>query len=211
MTRTATARLDVEFYTRDLTPIATQPTKFWADQFFWRDELAGAGQWTVNIQNTDPAVDLIDEDMLVRFVVDEKPVFTGIIEVPQWRKISLNRNGLYATFGGSGHAARLNDHATYPEGGLGVKPYSGQRIFDYTNAAYNHAYHGWGTAVVTPANYGSTSENYGLPERFPDPRPNGSGRCPRPGRSPVAPTTSSSPSPSPPPASTSCGPPPTTR
>ena len=129
------------------------------------DQLDNEGSFVLNVQADDPNLALISKGNLLRVWVDGAAVWTGLIERRKKRPIGQGAQR-FTTLMGSGWVKLLDRLLVYPPGGLGRFPFGDERVFDWTAAAFDDS--GWDPVVVTPANYGTSSENYGLPEGFPD-------------------------------------------
>lgn len=132
----------------------------------WLDELDDAGTFSVDIQADDPTFAQIRKGMLLRISIDLTPVWTGLIERRRVRKIARRTADKLMTLVGVGQVKLLKRSTVDPSGGLGRFPFADARTFDWTAPEFDDT--AWPVAVVTPANYGLTTENYGLPEGFPD-------------------------------------------
>ena len=158
-------RVSLAVYTR-AGVLVSEPETWWPEgQGIFLDELDDQGSFQFNVQADDPDVESIEAGHIVVVSIDASPVWRGVIRKRTWREVADDEAGRYATFTGTGEVGRLDEAVVYPEGGLGRYPFSDERAFNWTAIAFIDA--AWQPAIVTPANYGTTSENYGLPEGFP--------------------------------------------
>jgi hypothetical protein len=146
--------------------LVAEPEAWWPDTAaLFRDLLDDAGVFSFNVQADDPDVEAIEAGHVVVFSIDASPVWRGVIRKRVWREVADDEAGRYATFSGTGEVGRLDEAVVYPTGGLGRFPFSDDRAFNWTAPEFIDS--AWQAAVETPANYGQTDENYGLPEGFP--------------------------------------------
>lgn len=143
--------------------IVTTPSK-WSD-LRWLDQLDDLGGFNLTLLPSDPGYTLARKGMVVRFTIDGHARWDGVIRRRRHRKIA-NTGGRSIDLIGFGEIVRLEDMVVDPSGGLGRFPFSDSRPFDWTAPEFDDST--WSPLVVTPANYGTTTENYGLPEGFPD-------------------------------------------
>jgi hypothetical protein len=129
------------------------------------DALDDEGSFVLNVQADDPNLPLITKGMLLRAWKDANAIWTGLIERRKVRPIGQGAER-FTTLMGVGQVKLLDRLLVYPPGGLGRFPFSDDRTFDWTAPEFDDS--GWDPVVITPANYGLSTENYGLPEGFPD-------------------------------------------
>lgn len=158
-------RLAVEVYDRANALLCT-PVTWWTDNDLFLDELDDLGSFNINIQADDPGLSVITDASIIQFRLDATDVWRGVLRHRTIRQVADDEAGRYTTLIGVGEAGRLDDMVVYPPGGLGRFPFSDDRTFDWTAPEFDDT--GWALVVVTPANYGLPTENYGLPEGFPD-------------------------------------------
>ena len=147
--------------------LVTAPTKWRRTGAKFLDELDDTGQFSLDIQNDDPDIDDIEAGQIVVWVLDTVPIWRSVVRRRFTRQITPGRKlaDQYTTLSGTGEVGRLDEIVVYPTGGLGRFPYSDDVSFNWTHPSYDDS--AWQFAVETPANYGTATENYGLPEGFP--------------------------------------------
>lgn len=103
----------------------------------WQEVVNDAGSGSVLLQNDDPDLALATFARLLRFELDGQAVFTAAIENRNIVEISQAEEVDEATqVGGRGLLALWDDAVVYPEGGATGRPFSDQRIFNWTSADY---------------------------------------------------------------------------
>lgn len=159
------SRLTVEVYNRAGVLVAS-PEAWWLDAGAFLDELHDTGSFSLNIQADDPDLGDIGDGMILQYLIDATPAWRGVLRRRTIREVAADEAGRYSTLIGFGEVNRLDEMVVYPAGGLGRFPFSDSRDFNWTAIEFDDS--GWDAVVVTPANYGLSTENYGLPEGFPD-------------------------------------------
>jgi len=103
----------------------------------WQEVVNDAGSGSVLLQNDDPDLALATFSRLLRFDLDGQAVFMAAIENRNVVEISQSEEVEEATeVGGRGLLALWDDAVVYPEGGARGRPFSDQRIFNWTSADY---------------------------------------------------------------------------
>ena len=167
------ARVSLAVYTRAGAQVATTDlvgadakARWWSEGAgLLLDELDDTGSFSVNVQADATDIDAIEAGHILVVSLDTVPIWRGVIRRSTRREIAEDEAGRYSTFVGTGEVGRLDEMVVYPTGGLGRFPFSDDVSFNWTHPSFDDS--AWVAAVETPANYGQTNENYGLPEGFP--------------------------------------------
>lgn len=133
----------------------------------WQEIVNDAGTGSVVLQNDDDDLSLTNFGRLLRFELDEQAVFLAVIENRNIVAISQSEEVEEATeVGGRGALALWDDAVIYPEGGARGRPFSDQRIFNWTSADYYDG--GWQTVMLGPKIGEAHTWDPGVAVGFPD-------------------------------------------
>jgi hypothetical protein len=134
-------------------------------QYVFQDELDDVGYGSIVVQADAVDVDEVQAGHILVILLDAVPVWRGLIKKLSRQEIGGDESEHTVTIEYVGEVGRLDEAVVYPTGGLGRFPFSDDRAFNWTAPEFIDS--AWQPAVETPANYGQTDENYGLPEGFP--------------------------------------------
>lgn len=134
----------------------------------WQEVVNDAGSGSVVLQNDDPDLDIATFARLLRFELDGQAVFMAAIENRNVVEISQAEEVDEATqIGGRGTLALWDDAVVYPEGGATGRPFSDQRIFNWTSADYYDG--GWQEPMLGHQIGTVHTWDPGIAVGFPDP------------------------------------------
>lgn len=113
----------------------------------WQTVVGDAGTGTAVLENDDPDLDSATYGRLLRFELDGRAVFLSSIERRMQVVLAQGEEAEEETeVGGRGILALHEDFVVYPEGGAGGRPFSDQRILNWTSADFDDD--GWRTVIV---------------------------------------------------------------
>jgi len=108
----------------------------------WQKLVRGAGAGSCRLHNSDPDLAAATNGRLLRFDLDDRAAFLAMIERREQVLISQSEKVRQLTeLGGRGVLAQWDDMVVYPEAGVGAKPFTDQRVLDWTAAAFDDS--GW--------------------------------------------------------------------
>lgn len=113
----------------------------------WQTVVGDAGTGMAVLENDDPDLVSATYGRLLRFELDGRAVFLASIERIRQVLLAQGEEQEEETeVGGRGILALFEDFVVYPEAGAGGRPFSDQRILNWTSADFDDS--GWRTVVV---------------------------------------------------------------
>lgn len=168
------ARIGVEVYDSEyLVQLADSDDTAARFNVRWQEAKNDVGTGRFDMHNGDAALAQCARGNIVAVGLDGRRDFAFVIESAAVAVVSpAEELGQNTTVSGRGTAALLEDAVVYPEMGIGRKPYSDTRNFNWASPEFDDS--AWDTPVATPPKYGEVAngvvtENFALPAAWPDP------------------------------------------
>ena len=113
----------------------------------WQTVVGDSGTGLAILENDDVDLASASYGRLLRFELDGRAVFLASIERKVQVVLSQDEEvGEETEIGGRGILALFEDFVVYPEAGAGGRPFSDQRILNWTSADFDDS--GWRTVIV---------------------------------------------------------------
>lgn len=133
----------------------------------WQEVVNDAGTGTVSLSNDDPDLAQATFNDYLRFDLDGQAVFLCMIENRNIVQIAQGEEAEEQTqIGGRGILAQWDDATVYPEGGATGRPFSDQRLMNWTSRDYVDS--GWGDVMLGEMIGETHVRDPGIAVGFPD-------------------------------------------